>query len=822
VSSPATTVSSKLSVKLPDSPQEEGPGKFGIATVVVPRFVVCRAGVGRTGVMGTTWRFAGGAVVSSSSSYIVVTTVLKRLDLEENISNEGKAESGVCRSVRVVNGMVSRSDGIGPVTVGYTPVQYDIVVVMLGEGNTKLIAVSPYDMTFVMARSRNKDVALKLGEPDGDTTGGAVVVNVDVRVLGGTAEGLENRVLRPELAAVLEPDEADVDPTGGAVVVSVIANVKVLGETMKELALGPEFAAVPELDAVLMLDSAEEDEIRLVLEDDELRLVLETNELRLVLEDEEMFALGTRVTKVVDTMGTKTLVEGALGEFDNGLELDAEMRLVDNTGLDDEIGPADVIELDDEMELDVRFRLSEDVTAGGTPGVELRLAAEDNVLNDGEIGLVVEDASDVNAGDDAMEDPAVVLDRLRLGMERLELLDEVLTKMDELDGVNKDKVEAVKLGEMTVGVGANGTEGPVDAALELLVRGPVELDVVKEPLGLAEEGVKDEETPEEGDTADDPLDLPLELVDREEDAGNTLLGNVGDPGLPVDGGNELGEEAENGIDVDRTGTTVEFRPDGGADAMLETVGAPGPAEGFGKETVKPSLLGLDELRAADDDPVEKIEFEPEANVGIVGCTLRPVLVGVVKTLELLGRARFDVAPEEVSTGVLIMAKVLVKIVVAPPGKVLVNVVETLEVSGRLDPDVDPGTNTPGTLRDMLDIVVVGPPDTVLVSVLSEFDIVGRAGPEETAGRAPLRVVVNVLVIMIVDPPGMVLVFVNRTVEVIKDETPWLLGDTGNPEEVLGAKLDRIDDGTTVVSNVDIVADRPLLIVTRLVDTKEDG
>jgi hypothetical protein len=169
-----------------------------------------------------------------------------------------------------------------------------------------------------------------------------------------------------------------------------------------------------------------------------------------------------------------------------------------------------------------------------------------------------------------------------------------------------------------------------------------------------------------------------------------------------------------------------------------------------------------------------------------------------------------------------MAKVLVKIVVAPPGKVLVNVVETLEVSGRLDPDVDPGTNTPGTLRDMLDIVVVGPPDTVLVSVLSEFDIVGRAGPEETAGRAPLRVVVNVLVIMIVDPPGMVLVFVNRTVEVIKDETPWLLGDTGNPEEVLGAKLDRIDDGTTVVSNVDIVADRPLLIVTRLVDTKEDG
>ena len=52
VSSPPTTESSKLSVKFPDSPHEEGPGRLGSATVVVPRLVVCRVGVGKTGVMG--------------------------------------------------------------------------------------------------------------------------------------------------------------------------------------------------------------------------------------------------------------------------------------------------------------------------------------------------------------------------------------------------------------------------------------------------------------------------------------------------------------------------------------------------------------------------------------------------------------------------------------------------------------------------------------------------------------------------------------------------------------------------------------------------
>lgn len=80
----------------------------------------------------------------------MVTTVLKLLRFEVNSSNDGRADSGVCRSDLVVGRMVSRSDGNGPVTVGYTPVQYDTVVVISGEGKTKLMAVSPYEMTLVV------------------------------------------------------------------------------------------------------------------------------------------------------------------------------------------------------------------------------------------------------------------------------------------------------------------------------------------------------------------------------------------------------------------------------------------------------------------------------------------------------------------------------------------------------------------------------------------------------------------------------------------------------------------------------------------------
>ena len=51
LSSP-TTVSSKVSVKLPDSPHDDGPGRSGSATVVVASMLVSKVWVGSTSVVG--------------------------------------------------------------------------------------------------------------------------------------------------------------------------------------------------------------------------------------------------------------------------------------------------------------------------------------------------------------------------------------------------------------------------------------------------------------------------------------------------------------------------------------------------------------------------------------------------------------------------------------------------------------------------------------------------------------------------------------------------------------------------------------------------
>jgi hypothetical protein len=60
-----------------------------------------------------------------SSSQIVCTTVLKPRVRDENSWNDGSAEIGVCVVDLVVGTTVARSEseGIGPVTVGYMPVQ---------------------------------------------------------------------------------------------------------------------------------------------------------------------------------------------------------------------------------------------------------------------------------------------------------------------------------------------------------------------------------------------------------------------------------------------------------------------------------------------------------------------------------------------------------------------------------------------------------------------------------------------------------------------------------------------------------------------------
>jgi hypothetical protein len=95
-----------------------------------------------------------------SSSQIVCTTVLKLRVLEENSLNEGSAEIGVCVVDLVVGTIAARSEseGGGPVTVGCMPVQYDTVVLMVGVGKTKLIAVPAYEIILVVASWTTADV----------------------------------------------------------------------------------------------------------------------------------------------------------------------------------------------------------------------------------------------------------------------------------------------------------------------------------------------------------------------------------------------------------------------------------------------------------------------------------------------------------------------------------------------------------------------------------------------------------------------------------------------------------------------------------------
>lgn len=98
LSSLPTTVSSNVSVKLPDSPQNVGSGSA--ATVVITA-ATCTVAVG---VAST--RFASAGADPSPSSKTVVTTVLNRLSPDEKGVKEGGAERGVCRFVLVVRDRV--------------------------------------------------------------------------------------------------------------------------------------------------------------------------------------------------------------------------------------------------------------------------------------------------------------------------------------------------------------------------------------------------------------------------------------------------------------------------------------------------------------------------------------------------------------------------------------------------------------------------------------------------------------------------------------------------------------------------------------------
>lgn len=309
---------------------------------------------------------------------------MERLDLDENTSKEGRAESGVCRSVRVVNGMVCKSDGSGPVTVGYSPVQYDIVVVMLGDGKTKLTAASPNEITLVTARKRDEDVAFMPEGEGGVTTGEVLVVdvNVKVRVLGETT---------PELAR-------DIDA-----VVSVwmlIVPSSEVGLPRRELELG--------LELVMVFDtnSAEEDVEFLTIEDEE-------------------FVLGNRVGNPVKISEASMLVKGVLKDCNDEVELGVRIGLSEEADSveSDKVDPVGSV-------IEMLFALLVCV------GVELIGTELPDVIPE------FVPSNEVRVLDDVLEELPVLLARLGLGLGRFEVLEDGPAGEDvSEEGLGRDTVK---------------------------------------------------------------------------------------------------------------------------------------------------------------------------------------------------------------------------------------------------------------------------------------------------------------------------------------------------------------------------------------------
>jgi hypothetical protein len=248
--------------------------------------------------------------------------------------------------------MVCRSDGSGPVTVGYVPVQYDTVVEMLGDGKMKLTAASPYDITFVMARAPNEDVALKPEEDADVTCGEVVVVNVNVEV----------------------------------------------------------------------------------------RVVAEEEDVKLVFRVVDEFALGSSVTKPVDVLGWSMLVKSILDESNDNVELDVKAGLsedVTSVGISGvELGPS-VADVRDSNGLDPVGRAIEElstlsVRSGSTPdGVEL-LDRTVDVADSGGVGPV----------EDGSGEPTMLLVGLGVGLGRLDVIDGMSAERDDPgEGCGRDTVK---------------------------------------------------------------------------------------------------------------------------------------------------------------------------------------------------------------------------------------------------------------------------------------------------------------------------------------------------------------------------------------------
>jgi hypothetical protein len=122
-------------------------------------------------------------VLVTDTLTIVVTKVVGVLSALATNCVGGSAESGVCRRALIVG---SIGDGSEPVIDGYSPVQYDTVVVISGLGNAKVISVLPYAITLVTASPLEDD--LKLSHPGLVTE--PVHVGLDVVVRFQPGEGI--------------------------------------------------------------------------------------------------------------------------------------------------------------------------------------------------------------------------------------------------------------------------------------------------------------------------------------------------------------------------------------------------------------------------------------------------------------------------------------------------------------------------------------------------------------------------------------------------------------------------------------------------------
>jgi hypothetical protein len=191
---------------------------------------------------------------------------------------------------------------------------------------------------------------------------------------------------------------------------------------------------------------------------------------------------------------------------------------------------------------------------------------------------------------------------------------------------------------------------------------------------------------------------------------------------------------------------------------------PGLEDGFGNETVKSSLT------EREDNDAELLEgggvntghvaliIVVKVMIMVVVCPPGRLLVSVVKALEVMGGAGLGGVTEDGD----------------PPGIVLVTVIKVRDVEG--EPELNDGPGAEG----MIVIRAVKPPDILVVIVVRLLDIIGGIVLDRLMdGVAPMTVV-EVLVQVVVCPPGIVLVSVLRKVEVTSEGGTLVDADETTP------------------------------------------